>query len=131
MSQSGFFDKVKHQVAGESMTLHFLEIKKIVLPYRDPCIHFSLAYVAQSCPPLASFACLPGKLDQQLEERTRKVINDPTFVHIEDKTVVISNIFDWYQRDFTQGSQTLLEFVNRYRTREIPENYQVIYHEYD
>lgn len=131
MNQSGFFDKVKHQVAGESMTLNFLEIKKIVLPYRDPRIHFTLACAARSCPPLASFAYLPGRLEQQLEERTRKAINNPTFIQIGDRTVEVSKIFDWYQRDFTQDGRTLLEFINQYRTQKIPENYRVVYYEYN
>ena len=131
MNQSGFFDKVKHPVAGESMTLNYLEIKKIVLPYRDPRIHFSLACAARSCPPLASFAYLPGTLDQQLDERTRKSLNDPTFVRVKRETAEVSKIFDWYQSDFTQDGQTVLAFINQYRIQKIPESCRVVYYEYD
>ena len=131
MNQNGFFDKVKHQVAGELMTLNFLEIKKLVLPYRDPRIHFSLACAAQSCPPLASFAYFPSRLDQQLEERTRRSLNDPTFVRVDQQSVAVSKIFDWYERDFTQQGQTVLEFINDYRTQRIPQSRSLIYYEYD
>lgn len=131
MNQSGFFDKVKHKVAGEAMTLNFLEIKKIVLPYRDPRIHFALACAAQSCPMLASSAYLPHTLDQQLDSRTRKSINDADFIRVTKETVEVSKIFDWYERDFTQDGQTVLQFINTYRTQKIPSSHRIAYYEYD
>ena len=39
LDDSGFFDKVKHKIAGEDMTLNSLEIKKLLLAYKDARIH--------------------------------------------------------------------------------------------
>jgi hypothetical protein len=68
LDNSGFFDKVKHKVAGEEITLNSLEIKRLLFPYKDARLHFALACAAKSCPPLASFAYTPITLDKQLTE---------------------------------------------------------------
>lgn len=133
MNKSGFFDQVDHTVAGKRMTLNELEIKQLVLPYGDPRIHFALACAAKSCPPLASFAYQPTKLDSQLEQRTKKSVNNAEFVRVDAATsqVSVSKIFDWYKKDFTQGGQTITEFLNKYRSSSIPASYRIGYYEYD
>lgn len=133
LDQSGFFDKVKHMVAGESLTLNHLEIKKIILPYNDPRIHFALACAAKSCPPLASYAFVPDKLDAQLEERTKLAINDSNWLKVNngEKKAYISKIFEWYQKDFTKAGMSVLEFINKYRKTAIPASYSLTYYEYD
>ena len=102
LDRSGFFDRVKHTVAGESLTLNALEIKKLVLAYKDPRVHFALACAAKSCPPLASFAYLPTKLGSQLDVRTKLSINNKQWlkVNASAKQVSLSKIFDWYEKRF-------------------------------
>jgi len=133
LDQSGFFDKVKHKVAGESLTLNHLEIKKLIIPYQDPRIHFVLACAAKSCPPLASFAYTADQLDQQLEARTMLAINDAGWLKVvpAENKVLVSKIFDWYKKDFTATGMSVLEFINKYRTKKIPANYTVSHYEYD
>lgn len=82
MDNSGFFDKVKHNIAGEMMTINALEIKKILQPYKDAWFHFVLACAAKSCPPLASFAYNPAMIEQQLTERTRSALNNKNWVKV-------------------------------------------------
>lgn len=133
LDQSGFFDKVKHVVAGESMTLNFLEIKKLVLTYKDPLLHFALACAAESCPPLASHAYFPADLSNQLENRTKLSLNDNDWIKVDakTKTVSISKIFDWYKRDFSMTGLSTIQFINKHRKVNIPENYRVEYYTYD
>ncbi|MDH5366035.1 MAG: DUF547 domain-containing protein [Cyclobacteriaceae bacterium] len=133
MDQSGFFDRVKYKVAGENITLNELEIKKIILKYKDPRIHFALACGAISCPELASFAYQPISLNEQLEARTKKAINDPEFIQVSSvkNTVKISEIFKWYQRDFTTNGGTVMEFINQYRISPIPNKFKLEYYEYN
>jgi Protein of unknown function, DUF547 len=133
MDDSGFFDKVRHTVAGESLTLNALEIKKLLLVYKDPRIHFALACAAKSCPPLASFAFEPDKLNKQLNERTTEALNDPSWLMVQrsKKTVQVSKIFDWYSKDFLQNGKTVVEWINQYRDERIPASYSVQYYEYN
>ncbi len=133
LDQSGFFDKVKHKIAGESLTLNHLEIKKLIISYQDPRIHFVLACAAKSCPPLASFAYTADQLDQQLEARTMLAINDAGWLKVipAENKVLVSKIFDWYKKDFTATGMSVLEFINKYRNKKIPANYSVGHYEYD
>ena len=131
LDKSGFFDQVKHQVAGESLTLNALEIKKVILPYKDARIHFALACAAISCPKLASFAYQPAILEKQLNDRTKLAVNDDTFIRVKANKVEVSQIFKWYARDFTMDGSTVVSFINKYRNNIIPESNALGYYEYD
>ncbi len=129
----GFFDKKKHTVAGEQLTLNELEKTKLLAPYQDPRVHFVLVCAAMSCPPLADFAYEADKLEEQLEEKTRQALNNDAFVQVmsDKKRVELSKIFEWYQGDFTQQSPSLIAYVNQYRDQKIPTDYQIGHYEYD
>lgn len=133
LDDSGFFDKVKHQVAGEEMTLNALEIKKMLMPYKDGRFHFALACAAKSCPPLASFAFTSDKIEQQLTERTTLALNNKEWikVHSDKKSVELSKIFKWYSGDFTTDNKSPLEWINQFRKIKIPVTYSVGFYEYD
>lgn len=133
LDNSGFFDKVKHKVAGEEITLNSLEIKKLLLPYKDARLHFALACAAKSCPPLASFAYTPVALDKQLTERATAALNNPGWLKINnaEKKVELSKIFEWYKNDFTADGKTELEWINQYRKEKIPATYAVGFYEYN
>jgi hypothetical protein len=133
LDNSGFFDKVKHKVAGEEITLNSLEIKKLLLPYKDARLHFALACAAKSCPPLASFAYTPVALDKQLTERATAALNNPGWLKIynAEKKVELSKIFEWYKKDFTADGKTELEWINQYRKEKIPATYAVGFYEYN
>ncbi len=133
LDNSGFFDKVKHKVAGEEITLNSLEIKKLLLPYKDARLHFALACAAKSCPPLASFAYTPVALDKQLTERATTALNNPGWLKINnaEKKVELSKIFEWYKKDFAADGKTELEWINQYRKEKIPATYSVGFYEYN
>jgi hypothetical protein len=134
LDKSGFFDKVRHKVAGESLTLNALELKKLVFATKDARIHFVLACAANSCPPLASFSFVPGKLEQQLEDRTKLSINNTNWLKTDDKSkqVYLSKIFDWYEKDFTMnGEKSVVDFINQYKSTPIPADFKVRHYEYD
>lgn len=133
LDHSGFFDKVKHVVAGESLTLNALEIKRLLQPYKDARFHFALACAAKSCPPLASFSYTPEKVDQQVDERTKLALNDKEWIKVfpNQKRVELSKIFEWYKVDFNVDGQSSIEWINKYRKEKIPNTYGVGYYEYD
>jgi hypothetical protein len=131
LDASGFFDAVRHKVAGESLTLNVLEYKKLLIPHKDARIHFALACAAKSCPPLASFAFSAESLDTELDKRTRLSINDAEWLRVSNGSVQLSKIFQWYDKDFLREGGSILGFVNAYRTTKIPANYRIDYYEYD
>ena len=133
MDIDGFFDKKKHQVAGESLTLNQLEKERLLKNHFDPRAHFVLVCAAVSCPPLADFAYQADQIDQQIKQKTEEALNNPEFIRVDKskKKVYISKIFDWYKADFTKNEASVLQYINQYRDEKIPESYRVGYYEYD
>ncbi len=133
LDKNGFFDKVKHNVGGEQLTLDQIEKGKVIIPFRDPRVHFAFSCAAIGCPELASFAYKGSKLDQQLETRTRNAINNPEFIMVNaaKREVRLSMIFKWYEKDFKMNAPSTIEYINKYRDNKIPNNYNVTFYDYD
>lgn len=133
LDQSGFFDKVKHTIAGKSMTLNYLEILVLMKKFNDPRIHFAIACASRSCPDLASYAFKSDGLDANLDMRTERVVNNPEYVAINtsDQSVRLTKIFKWYENDFLSNASSVIGYLNKYRKEKIPEHYALTYMDYD
>jgi hypothetical protein len=102
-------------LAGKDITLEELEHQRI-RPMSDPRIHFAIACASLSCPRLSNRAYLPDTLDAQLDEATRRFINDVTRnrFDIPQKTAFVSEIFDWFGADFARAAGSLPDYLARY-----------------
>lgn len=129
----GIFDKEKHNIGGELMTLETVEKKKLMTDKIDPRIHFVLVCAAKGCPQLADFAYRPEELDNQLNERTKKALNSNYFIRVSSskRKVSVSHIFEWYADDFKDGGKSILDYINQYRNSKIPSSYDLDYYTYD
>lgn len=128
----GFFDKTKHEIGGEKITLNDIENRLLRGNFpNEPRFHFVLVCAGLGCPPIISSAYMPLTLDSQLQEQTTKALNDPNFIRASEKKVMVSQIFDWYKGDFTQNGQSLIDFINQYRKEKLPENAKISYYPYD
>lgn len=133
MDIAGFFDTIKHNVAGKKLTLDEIE-KGILFPeYGDARVHFAVVCAALGCPQLQPEAYKPEKLDQQLNQAAKESLNRDYFTRVnkESKSVQVSQLFNWYKEDFLKEADSVLSYINRYRTEKIPINYTVDYYEYD
>lgn len=132
-SISGFFDAIRHRIAGEDLTLNELEQKKLILRIQDPRIHFVLVCAARGCPKIADFAFRPDQLDTQLEQRTQTVLEDPDFIRVSDakREVAVSEIFTWYREDFLKKYASIRDFINAYRSEKLNPDYELVKYTYD
>ena len=128
----GFFDKTKHDIGGTSITLNDIENKLLRGKFpSEPRFHFVLVCGGLGCPPIIDVAYMPSKLDTQMETQTKLALNDPSFIRVNKNKAKISQIFEWYKGDFTQNGQSLVEFINKYKTEKLPEKTKVSYYSYD
>lgn len=132
MDITGFFDGVKHKIAGEKKTLDEVENKILRPTYDDSRFHFVLVCGAVGCPPIINKAYFPETLDKQMEKQARLAINN-NFINVDvaNKTVEVSEIMKWYKEDFTSKSQTEIDYINKYRTVKIPEDFKLRYSKYN
>ena len=129
---AGFFNILKHRIAGREMSLNDLEKKKLLEVDQDARLHFVLICAARSCPPMAAFAYRPEQLEEQLNQRTQIALNDPVFIQVEEekKRIALSEIFRWYVSDF-ENAGGIRTFINRFRSESLPASYKFRYYNYD
>lgn len=130
---SGFFDKKVLILAENKISLNQLENELIRPVYNDPRVHFVLVCAGLGCPPIASYAFRPEKLDLQLDYQTKLALNDANFVYDNPtkKKIYLSQIFEWYQVDFGGSTQASISYINPYRETPFNPNFTVNYYPYD
>ncbi|MCH2021614.1 MAG: DUF547 domain-containing protein [Saprospiraceae bacterium] len=127
---AGFFDGIRHQIAGKKTTLNNFEKKELLQQFNDPRLHFVLVCGALGCPPIANYVYRPENLEKQLMDRTSAAINNPNFIYpdVNSNKIYISKIFDWYRSDFKPDVKT---FINEYKKEGIPKDIHLSYYNYD
>lgn len=82
----------------------------------DPRYHFVLVCAAKGCPSLPMCPLAPETLDTTLERAVRNALGSPRHLRLENRTLHVSKIFEWYARDFKERHPRA--FLSRYA----PEN---------
>jgi hypothetical protein len=110
-----FFYREKFTIAGERLSLHALE-KRRIRSFGDPRIHFAIVCASASCPHLRSEAYVPERLDCQLDDNTRRFLNDPqkNRFDLESGLASVSKIFKWFGEDFELDGQGVDGFLAQY-----------------
>ena len=132
LDNEGFFDKTTYSLGGKSITLNDIEHKLLRGNFKDARFHFVLVCGAVGCPPLINQAYLPNTLNAQLDKQTKIALNGSFLrVNAKKKRVQASQIMEWYKEDFTMNGKSEIEFINKYRTEKIPNNFKLSYFPYD
>ena len=100
MRIEGFFDRIEHRVAGESMTLNHLENEIIRARFEEPRIHFAVNCASAGCPPLSPTAFTPANLEAQLVAQTQAYVRRTSRIDRDGGRVELSQIFEWFAADF-------------------------------
>lgn len=114
------WDKEFIEINGNKYNLNDIE-HKILRKMNEPRIHFAIVCASISCPELRNEAFEAGKLDIQLNEQTRKFINDKSrnLFDLKKREAVISKIFTWFDEDFGNSEKDVLMFIADYLPDEI------------
>lgn len=127
----GFFDKKQYGVGGEKITLNGIENNLLRAKFpNEPRFHFVLVCAGLGCPPIIDEAYTPKTLERQVQKQTIKALNDPNFIRVENKTVKVSQIFEWYKSDFERAGG-IVPFINKFRSSKLPDGAQISYYPYD
>ena len=128
MDVPNFFDDKIVNLGGADYSLNEIENDLIRDTFKDPRIHFALVCGAISCPPIKKFAYKGEALEEQLNQVTKSALNDPEFIWVENKTLQLSQIFNWYKVDFPKDQ---IEWINQYREDPISKNIDIKYYNYN
>jgi len=139
-----FFEVMDIRVEGQQTTLKSLEDDVIRAGFLDPRIHAAIVCASISCPRLSRKAYTGELLDRQLDNSMAEFVSEKTNVDVNNETLYLSSIFDWYEEDFVsyeirngdiQGSDGMkvIHYINRYRlsNSQIDTKLRVRYFDYD
>jgi hypothetical protein len=116
------------KLGDKTYSLNNIENDIIRPRFKEARIHFAVNCAAASCPPLYNRAFTAGKLNTQLEQLTKKFVNNASYNEIGSQKVEISKIFDWYKADF---SPSIIAFLNKYAATSISNDAKINFKEYD
>ncbi len=113
-----FFYKTKHKIGGKKY--NFSQIEKVLRSASDPRVHFAMSCASQSCPALRNSLYTTKNLDHELDNAAKAFIRSPqgSRVDKENKTIYLSAIFKWYEKDFEKTSENVLSFIEKYLKKE-------------
>ncbi len=108
------FTLARHVVDGRKVSLD--DIETSLRDMGDPRIHAALVCASLGCPPLRREAYLESRLDEQLDDATRRWLANPDLNEflVRENIVKVSKIFDWYRGDFEKNGGSVRSFLARY-----------------
>lgn len=130
LDKKGFFDTVKHNIAGKNVTLNDIENNFLRAKFNDARVHFVLVCGALGCPPLINVAYRPELLEKQLTAQTKQAVNDKLFTRVGKSTVELSQLFEWYKADFEQNG-SIIDFLNVYLDAPLTKKTKIKFYSYN
>jgi hypothetical protein len=104
--------RLKHGV----LTLDEVEHDILRPRFKDPRVHFAVNCASKGCPPLWPEPFTGARLDEQLDQATAAVINDPRRAKLENGVLYLNKVMDWYAGDFPRDQ---VSFVKKYARGEL------------
>jgi hypothetical protein len=127
-----FFWLERAVIGGESISLYDLENRK-VRPIGDERVHFALNCMSVSCPRLPRVPFEGAILDRQLDEAAYEFFAEPRNLAVDSaqRDIWLSEILSFYEDDFLRKAPSLADYVDRWRARKLPADYEIRFFPYD
>ena len=117
------------QMGAEKISLGNLE-HKILRKMDEPRIHFAINCASFSCPKLLNTAFTATNLEKLLEQTAIDFINDPKRNVLTKEKASLSEIFNWYKKDFTKNG-SLIDYLNKYASQKLTSDTKISYLNYN
>lgn len=98
-------------VEGKRLHLDHIEHGILRAIYMDNRVHYGFACGSLDCPNLSRTAFTSDNVDRLLRQLAIEFINHPRAVKIENDTLYLSRIYDWYLADFGGTNEALIEYI--------------------
>ena len=101
-------------VEGVDLSLDDIEHEILRPVFQDNRIHYVVNCASIGCPNLQSTAFTSNNLEDLLEHSAVQYINHPRGARIEDGELIVSSIYDWYEEDFGDSEEDVIEHLLDY-----------------
>ena len=111
---AGPWDKKLVTVEGEKVSLNDIEHRILRPIFADNRVHYALNCASLGCPNLQPVPFTAANTEALLERAARAYVNHPRGARLEDGTLRLSSIYDWFQVDFGGSKAGVLDHLRRY-----------------
>ena len=118
------------KVGQKRYTLDQIEHEILRKKFNDPRIHVGINCASVSCPRLWNFAFTEDNIASSLDNLMKVFINDTTRNKISKNNVALSEIFNWFSKDFIKNG-TIISYLNTYAAIKISGKASIKYLTYD
>lgn len=125
-----FFYFTKYRFGGEAHSLYAVENDIVRKNFEEPRIHFALNCASGGCPRLPQEAFQSDRLESQLARESTRFCADPSKVQLKDGVVLMSQIFEWYAKDF-EADGGAIEFCRKWGRSDLPASAELRFIPYD
>lgn len=96
------WERARWKVAGEIVSLNFIEHSRLRSVLKEPRVHFALVCAARSCPVLLNRAFVEEGLDATLDRAMRTFLADRgrNRIDVGGARIVLNPILQWFGKDF-------------------------------
>jgi hypothetical protein len=101
-------------VEGRKLSLDNIEHDILRKVWRDPRVHYAVNCASISCPNLMAKAFTGARLDEMLTQGARAYVNHKRGVNVSGGRLRLSNIYDWYAKDFGSSDAEIIAHVTGY-----------------
>jgi len=117
----GPWNKKHLKIVGQKLSLNDIEHGILRPIWKDSRVHFAVNCASYSCPNLSATAYTAENVDDQLTIAAKDYVNSPRGITIDGEDLLLSKIFDWYQIDFGDNENELLNTLAIYAEPELAE----------
>lgn len=124
------FERDLFDIGGEKYSLNEIE-KGIMLGdefeakgWKEARVHFTVNCASVGCPPLRTEIYTADNIEQLMTDNTRRAFNTPRQLRVEDNTLYLSRLFDWYEEDYVEEEGSMRDFIKAYADDHIIEKMQ-------
>ncbi|MBM4302706.1 MAG: DUF547 domain-containing protein [Deltaproteobacteria bacterium] len=129
-----FFYFKKFVIDGVEMSLYAYE-NAIIRKVGEERVHFALNCMSKGCPRLPRVPFTGKNLDKELAEQARFFFSEERNVRVDEKEkkVYLSEILDFFPKDFLAKAPNLIAYANRHRpkAKALLETFEVDFISYD
>ncbi len=102
------------KIKGVELSLDDIEHGMLRPVFKDPRVHYAVNCASVGCPNIGTEAFTGAKLEAQLDAAARAYVNSRRGADPRPDELVVSSIYDWYQKDFGGSEAGVIAHLKSY-----------------
>jgi len=125
---NGPWGKKLVEIEDEVVSLDDIEHRILRPIWRDPRLHYAVNCASISCPNLQTTPYTAANADALLDAGARAYVNHERGARVEDGQLRVSSIYNWFESDFGDGEQGVLQHLRHFADAELKAALSAIEH---